>query len=48
MNTDQLLDLLKSDVIQGLLVPLGAALVAGIASGIQEKLSAGIQSRSYR
>jgi len=48
MNTDQLLDLLKTGVIQGLLLPLSAALVAGIASGIQEKLSAGIQSRSYR
>ncbi len=48
MNTDQALDLLKTGVIQGVLVPLGAALVAGIASGLQEKLSAGIQSRSDR
>jgi hypothetical protein len=39
MNTDQLHELLKTGVIRGVLVPphLGAALVAGIAGGLQER-----------
>lgn len=48
MSTDQSLELLRAGMIQGFLIPLGTAMVAGIASGIQEQLRAGIQSHSDR